>query len=412
MNRALVKGWCPGALRPMESGDGLVVRLKPTGGIVPTGLAAKIADWSARWGNGQIDLTSRANLQLRGVTVDGLPVLQSAMAEAELLDASPDGEAVRNVVASPLAGVDPDAILDIRPVVAKLEARLAGDPRLHALPSKFGAAVDDGGRVGPGDVPADIRFEARSTADGPIFEIHLDGEDGGEISFCKPDEVPEVAASLGYAMLAQSGLSRKRARGSGRGVHPATSLKRGIELGVRRLNRAPFPGMSAAFLGLGLPFGRVSTEALASLAKSAESHGASELRLASWRAILVPMPTVDATQRLAAGLSSADFILDDGDPRRSIAACVGSPACSRATTDTRADASRMAGTAAGAAILHVSGCSKGCAHPRPAAITLVGRNGLYDLVCNGAAWDQPCRTGMSATEAAEQARLITAGAMA
>ena len=167
----------------MESGDGLVVRLKLTGGIVPFDLA--ILDRGAvarRFGNGEIDLTARANLQLRGVTDATLPGLQDAIAEAGLLDENPDGEAIRNVIACPLAGLDPDAVIDIRPVVAALEARLAGDPRLYALPAKFCFAVDDGGRFGLGDVPADVRFEAVA---GPAFAIHLDGAPDDVLGPCR-----------------------------------------------------------------------------------------------------------------------------------------------------------------------------------------------------------------------------------
>ena len=82
MTAPAAQGWCPGVLRPMESGDGLVVRLKLTGGIVPFDLAIRIADWSRCFGNGEIDLTARANLQIRGVTKTTLPGLQGAIAEA------------------------------------------------------------------------------------------------------------------------------------------------------------------------------------------------------------------------------------------------------------------------------------------------------------------------------------------
>ena len=69
-------------LRPMESGDGLIVRLRLTGGIVDVPLAQRIARWSSRWGNGQIDLSSRGNLQLRGLSIQHLPALHDALAEA------------------------------------------------------------------------------------------------------------------------------------------------------------------------------------------------------------------------------------------------------------------------------------------------------------------------------------------
>ena len=44
--------------------------------------------------------------------------------------------------------------------------------------------------------------------------------------------------------------------------------------------------------------------------------------------------------------------------------------------------------------VHVSGCAKGCAHPRPAAATFVGRDGRFDLVLNGRPWDDPVQRGI------------------
>ena len=72
---ALRKGWCPGALRPMPSGDGLLVRLRLSGGALSADLARQISRLASRHGNGAIDLTQRANLQLRGVRDETLPAL-------------------------------------------------------------------------------------------------------------------------------------------------------------------------------------------------------------------------------------------------------------------------------------------------------------------------------------------------
>ena len=63
-----IKGWCPGALRPMQSGDGLVVRIRPPMGRLTPQQAQAIAKAAETHGNGIIDLSARANLQLRGVT--------------------------------------------------------------------------------------------------------------------------------------------------------------------------------------------------------------------------------------------------------------------------------------------------------------------------------------------------------
>ncbi len=427
MTDSLVKGWCPGALRPMESGDGLIVRLKLTGGIVPLDLAAKIADWSKRWGNGQIDLTSRANLQIRGMTEADIEPLQDAMAAAGLLDVSSEGEAVRNVIASPLAGIDPDALLDIRPVVAALEARLTLDDRLHGLPAKFCWLVDDGGSFPLDDVRADVRFEAISAT---TFAVVLDGSDNG-FRPVSTNEVSNAAARIAIAFrlsgarrmrdhsdttaIAQAAGLKALARLSGRGWCEASGEGAGDFKDISTLtlpSKATGPSLSRAageglFLaGVGLPFGRIAASDLLQLAKNAAAGGASELRLTPWRTILIPLPTHDSAQSLAEALSSGSFILDPGDPRLRVAACVGAPACPRATTDVRADAARLAALVRPGDLLHVSGCAKGCAHPRAAAVTLVGDGGAYNLVCGGSPGDQPVRTGLTVDKAEQELRRI------
>ncbi len=442
MTAPAVKGWCPGVLRPMESGDGLIVRLKLTCGIVPLDLAARIADWSSRFGNGEIDLTGRANLQIRGVTDASLLGLQGAIAEAGLLDADPDGEAIRNVIASPLAGLDPDALLDIRPLVMALEARLAGDSQFFRLPAKFCFAVDDSGRFGLGEVRADVRFEA---VHGPAFGIRLDGAPDEWLGPVRPDELADVGARLAGVFLRRRGDARRMRDLVGRVGAPVVA----DDIGLTRNSKTPPPlrGRSAmrsidgwgglappsrrdrrcggstphpdlwsdlplkgggAVVGIGLPFGRVTAGDLQYLVEHAARAGATELRLTPWRAILIPCPSAEAAAGLAQALPPDAFILDAADPRCRVAACVGAPACKRATTNIREDAAMLAPLLAETQFLHLSGCAKGCAHPRPAPVTLVGNEGLYDLIRNGAPSDTPLRKGLTLDEAADYLRQMAA----
>ncbi len=119
----MIRGWCPTVHAPMPSGDGLLVRVKPFGGVLtPAGLLA-VADAAARFGNGAIELTSRGNLQLRGVTAAGAPSCAALLVAAGLADADPAREARRNVIVAP--PVD-DAL------VAEIEAILADTPGLAA----------------------------------------------------------------------------------------------------------------------------------------------------------------------------------------------------------------------------------------------------------------------------------------
>src|SRR5580692_2190670 len=154
------KGWCPGALRPMETGDGLLARVRAPRGRLSLDQAAALADAAIRCGNGAIGLTARANLHLRGLSEATLTELHARLENAELIDADPEIERLRNIVASPLDDLDPEALLDLGPSVDALEKRLAEDEALRQLPAKFSFVFDALGRLPLGDVEADIRFEA------------------------------------------------------------------------------------------------------------------------------------------------------------------------------------------------------------------------------------------------------------
>ncbi|MBV8698862.1 MAG: precorrin-3B synthase, partial [Bradyrhizobium sp.] len=101
MSAMAVKGWCPGAWRPMQSGDGLIVRIRPHGGRLSSAQALGLAELSERFGNGLIDLTSRANLQLRGIGDGGHAPLLQGLAELDLLDADAAAESRRNMIVAP-----------------------------------------------------------------------------------------------------------------------------------------------------------------------------------------------------------------------------------------------------------------------------------------------------------------------
>jgi precorrin-3B synthase len=474
-----VEGRCPGVLRPMRSGDGLIVRLKIGGGIVDTRLAGRIADWSRRWGNGQIDLSSRGNLQLRGLAAQNLGGLRDAVAEAGLLDPSAEGEAVRNVVSSPLSGLDPSAVLDVRPIAHALERRLSLDATLHALPAKFGFVIDDGGALGLDDVAADIRFKARSGQKGPEFAIGLAGLSQMLPGACRAEDIVDVAVALSIAFLdarqgRETSIRRmrdlvaadeakviERAAGLWRAEMTDCSRRRETSLSqvlpeptgvlpgptVALPSPSPIPlaptavmpvpsvvilgldprtspdprtsviadSAAIAFLGVGLPFGRITAADLADLAAAAEMAGARELRLTPRRMIVVPLPSQEAAHALFARLSGTAFILHPGDPRRRIAACPGAPSCARGTTPVRDDATALAEvlgssevpgssprmtTGGRGIVLHVSGCDKGCAHPRQAKLTLIARNGRYQLVRDGRASDLPIERDLTMDQAA------------
>ncbi len=127
------------------------------------------------------------------------------------------------------------------------------------------------------------------------------------------------------------------------------------------------------------------------IAGGAERFGDGEVRLSPWRGIVIPAVRREDLTTLTGLGARAGLITDPGDPRLSVFACPGKPDCASASVTTRRDAARLAAAArpllqTGAQI-HVSGCAKGCAHPGPATLTLVGDDDAYRVVVEGTSRD-------------------------
>ncbi len=421
-NPELVKGWCPGARRPMATGDGLLVRLRITAGIVSADLASEIADLSRRYGNELIDLSQRANLQLRGVRVEAFGELLAALDRLGILDPSAEAEAVRNIVPSPLAGLDPTAALDGRALAAALEARLTSDRSLFALPAKFGFVVDEGGRLGLDDVAVDVRLSGLATPEGPRVLVAVAVRPGHyqPIAVVGVDEAPDRAADLARAVITlRAGWTdapRRMHEIIGRAGLPALLAAAGFGEAMAEIERlAPRRSGPAAilgdhthepggFIGIGAPFGRFGADQFALLGELAGERGGGEFRLTPWRAVLIPGVKPEKLPRIRPWIAAGRFVFSADDPRLAVVTCAGATGCRNATTDTRDHAEQLASIARRLApagtVLHVSGCEKGCAHPGPKPWTLTARGGAYDLVRGGRAWDTPAIAGLSLAEAA------------
>ena len=233
----MIRGWCPTVHAPMMSGDGLLVRVKPFGGRLSNTALHALSDAVAAHGNGVVELTSRGNLQIRGVT--NPPAFARAMVAAGLADADPTREARRNVIAIPPCD---DAL------VAEAEAVMAETAGL--APKRF-VVVDCG--------------------------IWLDGV-----------PLPNIAA-LQRALDAEKAVMA----GLDPGTHapPTPQADREGQPGDHPGVGAPWipgssPGMTVAATGhlLHLPFGQTDAATLARLAGLTP-----ELRTTPWRAFLSPV---------------------------------------------------------------------------------------------------------------------------
>jgi precorrin-3B synthase len=397
---ALTKGWCPTLLSPMQSGDGWLARVKPSAGILDADAARLIADAAGRYGNGHIDLTSRANLQIRGLSPRSAEQFADVIISHRLACEHASVEAIRNVMASPLGPDDPTALFDSHALASEIEVMLAGEPALEALPPKFGILVDGGGVLPLSDVSSDINVRSCKGR----LAIRLDG--GTHVAFCSQAAAANIVKSVALAFLH---LSWKRRELPHRMRELVMSLGEdaifaaaGVAATVAPLierseTHSPIGfirGSDKGFFGVGLPFGRIDAENLASLADLSERFGDGSLRTTPWRTLVLVGVAPLEVEALSQQIRDLGLIVDSHDPRLLIHACVGRGACPNASVDTRRDASRL-GAASPGLTVHVSGCAKGCAHRGPASVTLVGNNGLYDLVRDGSAGDAPVLTGLS-----------------
>ena len=429
------RGECPSLFAPMATGDGLLVRVKPPGSVLTAAQARMVAEGALRWGNGVIEATGRASLQVRGLIADGVGPFAASMVAAGLGDGDPAVEARRNIIATPLAGADPAVSPYAGSVASTLAALLAADGRLAALPAKFGFLVDGGGTLGLAGVEADVcirldgercwlaadgaglaaAMHAAEAAEGAVRLAHaflqlargsrrmrgLVGEMGEAAVYAAAGLSGTVPNVLGDTPAAVGAIAYAIRTSSPPGLTPGSTVPQAAPVGAvgPRVKPGGVEANIGAF-GVGLPFGTLSASGLQALAGITERHGDGLLRLTPWRVLVIAGVRDPAALRSALG--PLNLIAAAADPRLGITACPGRPACASATVDTRPIAAALARLRPSHPV-HVSGCSKGCAHAGPAAMTLVGREGAYDLVRNGRASDAPVAFGLTEAQVLAQA---------
>ncbi|QPF89417.1 precorrin-3B synthase [Bradyrhizobium commune] len=386
MSAAMVKGWCPGALRPMQSGDGLVVRVRPFGGRLDAAQTAGLAELAERYGNGLIDVTSRANLQIRGVSEQGHRRLLDGLALLRLLDPDPTIEARRNILVTPFWNADDET----QALAAELEEALA-ESTLD-LPTKFGFAVDDGrSRVLAGD-SADVRIERDR---GGRLLVRADGAMLGYA--VGRGEAVATALALADWFIVSGGAK------DGRGRMAAHIAAGAVLPEMLRGETEPAPVMAASRPGyyphgalVGVAFGQMLHSTLDQFSGSGHA-----LRMTPWRMVLS-----EDKREMPSG---AGLITEPYDPALRVIACSGAPRCREAHADTRALAAALAPRIALDTRLHVSGCAKGCARSGASAVTLVATSVGFDLVRNGSTRDEPILRGLSRDDIVGDPSILTGG---
>ncbi len=351
------RGACPSLDAPMQTGDGLLARLRVAGGRLSPAALENLAQIAGNFGNGAVEITARGNLQVRGLTAAG------ALPFARAVESAVTIERGLVVETPPLAGDDPYEFADPRPLAATIR----------------NVIVDGNGQLNLARLNADIRLVAASDGKWAIMVgTHRFGV----------TEQPAQAALAVLTLLADHGPDWRAAdlphiqllAALGHLCTDAPALEQPETTPIGRLLLA-----NVGVIGVGLPFGASAWEALADFAAAAPRHGVTEFRLAPHHALLA----IGARPSLLDDAAAAEFIADPADPRRRISACIGSDGCASGHIAARSVANRLASLLDADTSLHVSGCAKGCAHPRRSGMTLVGRADGYGLVFEGTAGDTP-----------------------
>lgn len=406
-----IRGWCPTAYRPMESGDGLLIRAKVIGARIDAVQLTAVAHIAKCFGNGLIDLTQRGQLQIRGVQPSTLENAIAALGKAGLMSANADIERIANILSPPLAGLDKSAVINANFLVSDLAAALTHDPALYALPAKFLFAINDDGSLPIDDCDADISIHPVAKA---RFALRLAGVED-QAAIVPAEDVIAAAIRLTKSFIdlrTANPFDLRRMRKLIQAIGFTQLIeKAGVSFGSfvppRRTPAIDFLGVQErsgfAFAGIGTPSGRWRAEDLAELANEALNHGLTEARLTPWRAILFPAPNGAMATKIRNRAQIMGLIVQSSDQRRSVIACPGAPECCQANGDTRTYLQRLAPLAyqfAGrdGVGLHISGCEKGCVRRKSTPVTLVIDREGFNLVFNGSAQDQPDQSNLTIEE--------------
>ncbi|HEV8679515.1 MAG TPA: NirA family protein, partial [Stellaceae bacterium] len=382
--------------------DAFMLRLRLPGGILSACQATGLADIAQRCGGGTLDITTRANLQIREIgAAHSIAVLQ-AVQELGLTSRGAGADNIRNLTGSPLAGIDPDELIDTRPLTRALYHHILNHRELYGLPRKFNIAFDGGGRIAILEDTNDIGFAAvrvgagQPVPEGVYFRMLLGGLTGHG-SFARDsfvllaaDEVVAAAAAilrvfidhgdrtdrnrarLTY-LIERWGLDRVMAeaaqhlpfpwRFAGREMcEPRGPIDRQAHIGVHPQAQA---GLS--YIGIIARAARLTAYELRGLAEIAERRGSGTLRLTVWQNLIlsdVPEPqAADAVAEIEAlGLATRAGAISAG-----LVACTGNAGCKYALADTKRDALALADHLEPRLALdqplniHLTGCPNSCA---------------------------------------------------
>ena len=403
---------CPSLFNATSAEDGILSRMRLPAGLITSSQCEVVAKITNQFGNGEIQITNRANLQIRtsqALSFDTLLDLQDYGLASSL--AITDG--LRNIMASPTAGIDPHAKINTIPFVKQWNLYLAKHPELEILSNKFSVCFDGGELVNVCDRPNDICLVAVEFDNEIYFDLHLALGDRGDAplavgrlidskqtlevlssltqvyreytaqklnqaNFCdRPPRLRELINDWGvesYLQLVEQKL------GYGLKSSPLATLlwERGARVDYQHLGIHAQSQSGLAYIGVVISLGRLTSIQFQGLANLAKQYGGGALRLTPWQNILITDIAEAQVEQVTREINDLGLSVSANHPYAAIAACSGYTGCKSAHTNTQADAKQVAAHLESCIQLdhpiniHFSGCDKSCAQHHPSDISLVG----------------------------------------
>jgi ferredoxin-nitrite reductase len=403
--------WLGIFFRPVTPGK-FMLRMRMPNGILSSQKMRVLAEVVQRYGDaGSADITTRQNLQLRGICLEDIPDIFERFESVGLTSMQSGMDNVRNITGSPVAGIDANELIDTRGLVKKLQDMITncgeGNPEFTNLPRKFNIAVE-GGRDNA------VHAEINDIAFVPAFR---DGQLGFNVlvggffsarrceaaiplnAWVEPnddvvalsrailevyrDHGPRINRQKARLMWLIDEWGMETFRAEVENVFGKTLLSAAAEdaidwdkrdhIGVHAQQQ---PGLS--YIGLHVPVGRLSAQDMFDVARLADVYGEGEIRLTVEQNIIIPhIPDTRLDVLMGESLLER-FSIAPSPLVRSVVSCTGAQFCNFALVETKQRAIAIARQLDATLSLprpvriHWTGCPNSCGQPQVADIGLMG----------------------------------------
>jgi len=416
--------------RKNNDNDHYMCRIRIPGCEMTFNQARAVAFIAYESGYSIVDVTTRGNVQIQGLTVDKLPGVRAALEAVGLTSRQTGHDNIRNITSHPFSGIDPAELIDTREMSREIQNMIVGSREFSDLPRKFNVALT--GRNDPATHAwtQDLAFVAAWGRDGRVgFQMLLGGTQGQGPKlatyfpvFVHPEQVLDVTAAivktyreLGYRHNRHQVRFRFLIERIGADQVLLEIEKRlGCEL-ERFPKPPPKPSRDDNFIGwfkqkqhdlwavgVCVPLGRLTWDQFEGLALVANKYGWGTLRTTYDQNLVIP--GVPSESRQAVGYAIAKYGLTyEPDPvTRNMVSCTGKQFCNLAVTETKGYAYQLIEALRHRKVqLHgigvaMSGCPSSCGMSHTADIGLKGakiRRGLrvvdaFDVYLGGGISDE------------------------